>query len=361
MFGHFRPAPTQAAAIALTLLACGGGKRSAPVTVLGTPTDSVVTSFGEVSRAVWLGGKRWAVLAPGDDAVAIADFGTHQVHRLQGRGAEEIRNPATLFRGGDTLFVGDWALRRTTLWSLGGKSAGVIPASNAVRGVLPVARDTLGRFYYEMAPRPGPDGTGNRDSSAVVRASLDNPKPDTAARLAPADLAEVTSDAGRRFERRVFSGSDLWGALPDGSIWVARVYENRVAWRDRDGTWHKGEALPDRVLEVTRYDRELFLRKFPPELRSTAEQLPFAAIKPPFEAGLNGAAGEVWLEKSRAPADSTRRYHVVDRGGKLLREIQVHGRGRIVAVGNSDVLVASPSRNGVHLFTLAIPPEVATP
>ena len=126
-------------------------------------------------------------------------------------------------------------------------------------------------------------------------------------------------DAGRRFERRVFSGTDQWGVLPDGSLWVARVYHNRVDWRARSGTWTAGEPLPDRVLEVTRYDRELFLRKFPPELRSTAERLPFAPVKPPFEAGFTGPAGDVWLEKSRAPADSTRRYHVVDRQGRLLR------------------------------------------
>jgi hypothetical protein len=359
MFGH--PRPSLAAAIVLALLACGGGKPAAPVTVLGSPTDSVVTPVGEVSKAAWLGGERWAVLAPGNDAVAIADLGTHEVHRLGGRGAEEIRNPATLFRGGDTLFVGDWALRRTTLWTLQGKAVGAIPASDAVRGSLPLARDEAGRFYYELSPRPGPDGVGNRDSGDVVRTDSENGKPDTVARLAPADLAEVTGDAGRRFERRVFSGSDRWGALPDGAIWVARVYENRVQWRDRDGAWHKGEALPDRVLEVTRYDRELFLRKFPPELRSTAEQLPFAAIKPPFEAGLSGTGGDVWLEKSRAPADSTRRYHVVDRAGHLAREIQIRGQGRIVAVGKAEVLVAAPGRDGTHLLTFAVPPEVASP
>ena len=359
MFGHSRPALV--AAIALALPACGGAKPAAPITVLGAPTDSVVTPFGEISKAAWLGGERWAVLAAGDDAVAIADLGAHDVRRLGGRGSEEIRNPSTLFRAGDTLFVGDWALRRTTLWTLQGKAIGAIPAPDAVRGVLPVARDASGRFYYEMLPRPGPDGVGNRDSGAVVRATLDNARPDTVAHLAPADLAEVMGDAGRRFERRVFSGSDLWGALPDGAIWVARVYENRVVWRNADGTWHKGEALPDRVLEVTRYDRELFLRRFPPELRSTAEQLPFAAIKPPFEAGRSGTDGEVWLEKSRAPADSTRRYHVVDRGGRLQREIQIRGQGRIVAVANGEVLVASPARDGSHLLKFTIPPDVASP
>ena len=72
-------------------------------------------------------------------------------------------------------------------------------------------------------------------------------------------------------------------------------------WRSPDGEWVEGDPLPDRVLEVTQYDRELFYRKFPPELRATAERLPFAAVKPPFEAGFTSPAGTVWLEKSRAP------------------------------------------------------------
>ena len=359
MFGHLRH--WLAAAAALSALGCGKPKPPTPVVLLGPAADSVISQFGEVTDGVWLGGDRWGVLDPGNDAAATADLGTHKVHRLGGRGAEEIRNPASIFRAGDTLCVSDWGLRRTTLWTLDGRAVRAIPASAAQRGALPRARDAAGRFYYEISPRPGPDGLGNRDSGVVVRAAPGSATVDTLARLAPADLAEIVGDAGRRFERRVFSGSDRWGALPDGSVWVARVNDNRVDWRDPDGAWHKGEWLPDRVLEVTRYDRELFLRKFPPELRNTAEQLPFAPIKPPFESGLTGTNGEVWLEKSRAPVDSTRRYHVVDRQGRLLREIHVPGQGRIVAVGDGVVLVAVPARDGAHLLRFATPPETAAP
>jgi hypothetical protein len=62
-----------------------------------------------------------------------------------------------------------------------------------------------------------------------------------------------------------------------------------------------GDPLPDRVLEVTRYDRELFVRRFPAELRSTAEQLPFAPVKPPFEAGFTGPDGRGWWRRAGRP------------------------------------------------------------
>jgi hypothetical protein len=189
----------------------------------------------------------------------------------------------------------------------------------------------------------------------VLQTDASFERADTIARLAPLDIAEVQAEAGRRFERRVFSGSDRWGVLPDGSLWLARVYDNRVDWRGPDGRWSRGQPLPDRVLEVTRYDRELFLRKFPPELRRTAQELPFAAIKPPFEEALTGAGGDVWLEKSRAPADSSRRYHVVNRNGRLEREIRVPGHGRILAATANSLLVAEPTRQGIRLIRVGLP------
>jgi len=345
---------------ALVLLGCSGPKLAAPVVELPNTADTASAPYAEISEGTWLGGDRWAVLAPPDETVGIVDLASRKVTPLGGAKSREIRNPAAVFRQHDTLYVGDWGLRRTTLWTLDGRLVRFVPAADAARGVLPRARDGAGHFYLEMSPRPGPDGSGNQDSAAVVRTDPGFQHLDTVARLAPLDIAEVVGDAGHRFERRIFSGTDRWGVLPDGSLWIARVYDNRVDWRDPSGRWLRGMALPDRVLEVTRYDRELFLRRFPPELRPTAQQLPFAALKPPFEAGFTAPNGEVWLEKSRAPADSSRRYQVVNRQGHILREIRVPGRGRIVAVGENAVLVAEPAPDATRLLRFAVPQTTAS-
>jgi len=144
MFGHTHPGRGLSAAV-LALLACGEAKPEAPVVPLAPASDSVVAGIGEIGEGAWLGGNRWAVLAPAHDAVAIADLSSHQVRPLGGRGAAEIRNPSTIFRAGDTLYVGDWSLRRTTLWSLDGHAVRAIPAPDALRGALPRARDAAGR------------------------------------------------------------------------------------------------------------------------------------------------------------------------------------------------------------------------
>jgi hypothetical protein len=343
--------------LALLLTGCGENAPPAPVLELHSTADTIRTGFAETVDAAWLGGTRWAVVAPLDVMVGVLDFGTHRSSPLGRSG--EIRNPAQVFVARDTLYVGDWGLRRTSLWSLDGRLLRSIPAAALARGALPEARDDAGRFYLELAPPSGSDGSGNRDSAAVVVTDPEIARLDTLARLAPLDLAEVMGEAGRRFERRVFSGTDHWGVLPDGMLWVARVYHNRVDLRSPDGRWTEGQPLPDRVLEVTRYDRELFYRKFPPELRATAERLPVAPVKPPFEAAFSDPGGLVWLEKSRAPADSSRRYHVVDRQGRLQREIRVPGPGRILAVGDRFALVAERLREGTRFVLFQLPAATA--
>jgi hypothetical protein len=340
--------------LSLLLAACDPPP-PAPVAELSAGPDTASTGYAEIADAEWLGGDRWAVVAPLDVTVGVVSLHARRVAPLGGEGTREIRNPSIVFLARDTLYVGDWGLRRVSLWTRDGRFIRGLPAAASARGALPQARDDAGRWYLELKPAAGPDGSGNRDSALVIVASAGFERLDTAARLAPLDLAEVTGDAGRRFEPRALSGIDHWGVLPDGSLWVARVYENRVDWRGRDGTWVEGDPLPDRVLEVTQYDRELFYRKFPPELRATAEQLPFAAVKPPFEAGFTSPAGTVWLEKSRAPADSSRRYHEVDRAGHLIREIRVPGTGRIVAVGAEQALVAERVTDGTRFIGFPIP------
>jgi hypothetical protein len=343
---------------AVLLSACEESDQPAVVVQLTPAGDTLVAPYGEIAAASWLGSGRWALLAQAEEAVAIADFGRRVTRRL-GTNPQQLRNPSTLFFAEDTLYIGDWGLRRLGLWDPSGRFVRAIPASEIVRGTLPSARDSAGRFYLDLYPPPGPDGSGNRDSAALLQTNARLTSADTIARLAPFDIAEVIGNAGRRFERRVFSGEDQWGVLPDGSVWVARVYDNRVDWRSPQGGWTRGEPLPDRVLEVTRYDRELFLRRFPPELRRTAQELPFAAVKPPFEAGMTSPSGEVWLEKSRAPADSSRRYHVVDRSGQLIREIRLQGQGRVLALGPGIGLVAEPAAGGTRLIAMRFATNIA--
>lgn len=345
--------PRPAALLAgLTLAAaCTSGPTQVPVLSVVASGDSVIVPFAEATDAAWLDSNRWAVLLPGGPQVDIVDLAT--ASRAEMGGKPTLENPFSLFRAGDTLFSAEPFKRQLVVFTLTGTWVRNMPAEASVRGALPRARDGAGNFYTELRPPPGPDGSGNRDSAAVVE--LKGGAVDTVARLAPIDVAKVASPTGERFERRVFSGVDRWGVYPDGTVWLARVYHNRVDFRLPNGKVKKGDPLPDRVLEVTRADREAFVQKFPEELRSTAEQLPYAAIKAAFTSAFADQQGRVWLEGSRALADTVQRYNVVDRDGRLLFVAALPGSGRILAASPGSLLVADIQPTGIRLRAAPIP------
>jgi len=349
--------PTTVAA--LVSLACGGVGRSrraetVPAEPLPLAADTVVVPFSGIPEAGWLGGRRWVVVGADHDAAVVTDFGNKSVTPLGGPKNPELVKPFAVFAVGDTAYLADWGKQRVSIWSMDGKLLGTIPGPGQLRGILPKARDAAGQVYFEVPPHAGSDGSGLKDSAAVVRADPGLSRFDTLARLAPLDIAEINEARGKRYERYVFSGNDWWGVYPDGRLWVARVRLNRLAFI-RDRKERRGEPLPDPVLEVTRADREQYVNTFPEELRPMVQKLPFAAYHPPFERAFASRDGMVWLRKTRAATDSLRRYHVVDTAGMLARAFTTVGPGVIIAAGHESALLAEQFREGVRLMEVRIP------
>lgn len=334
------------------LYGCDAPGQDEPDPVLiGEGTDSVLITERAVPSGAFLGNGRWLVVAPDDGVVRLVDMGAADSAAAFGTAAE-FQHPHFVFSDQDTAYIGDWGRRRVTVWGPSGTLLDSIPAIAAASGALPYAVDAAGQLYAEVYPLPGE----TMDSGVVFRISPDLQRADTAALLAPYDLAEVREDRGVRMQRRALSGNDVWGVLPDGTVWVARVDQNRVDWVLPTGEVRRGSGQPDRVLEVTRADRELFVRQYPPDLRAEAERLPFAIVKPPFERGFTSAEGRVWLEKSRAIGDSVRRYHVVDREQGFLGELHLRGLGRILGAGGGAALVAETvPDSGTRLVLRPVP------
>ncbi|MEO8031115.1 MAG: hypothetical protein ABI765_09715 [Gemmatimonadota bacterium] len=337
------------------LSACAKPKPPVPVVDLRPTGDTVVTTITELPDAAWLGADRWALVDANQRVVSLAEFGSHKLSRLGGPKTDAYHNPFALFRSGDSLWVDDWGMRRATAWTLAGVLAGSVPAADPLRGALPRARDAAGQFYYEIHPLPKADGSGNRDSGAIVRTTPGLTRFDTVAQTSPPDLAPITDQDKTRFERRALSSIDRWGVLPDGTIWLARPGPNRVYWIAPGGKSVRGEALPDPVLPVTAEDREMFFRQFPPELRANAQHVSFAIVKPAFERAVAAPDGTIWLEKSRAYGDTLKQWQLVDRTGALQRVVRVRGDGILIGVTPDLVLLAEPYPDGHRLLTYRIP------
>jgi hypothetical protein len=343
------------------LLAACGEKRQVPMTDLGAPIDSLTLPYTYVSDAVHLGGDRWAFVAPNERVAVIADLASDSFLVLGGPRPGQYQEPFAIFKSGDSLYVSDWGKRSLTAWNTAGAFGRAIPATSFTRGALPRARDAQGRFYSAIHPPARADGSGIRDSAYIVMMSPDLQQADTIARLAPPDIAEVMGQSGRRYAPRAMSGRDEWGVLPDGTLWVARINQNRVDWRTPDGKWHRGDQLPDRVLTVEEDDRQRFLQQFPEELRSDAAQTPFAIIKPAFETGFADPAGNVWLVKSFSLMDSTRSAQVVNREGELVQQLEYRGFGRVAGTSGDRVLVAEMSDKGYRLLVYRVPAAAPAP
>jgi hypothetical protein len=344
--------------VIILLAGCGPDPRRRAESVgpeaLPVATDTILTPFGEVPEAAWLEGRRWVVVAVDHDAAVVVDFGHRSSTPIGGAGNKELKKPFGVFVVKDTAFIRDWSSGKLTAWADGITLAGSTAGPKETRGILPRARDAAGQYYYEVPPNAGPDGSGNRDSIAVVRSNSGMTRFDTVARLSPVEIQEVQRNSGKRFERIIFSGVDGWGVRPAGALWIARVHQNRVN-TIVNAKEKRGEPLPDPVLEVTQTDRRQFIQSFPEDLRNTVEDLPFAPIKPPFERAFDGPDGLVWLRKSRVATDSVRRYHVVDSTGTLSRVLTTIGRGVLIASSHESVLLAEQYSGGVRLMELRIP------
>ncbi|MGH7656792.1 MAG: hypothetical protein ACREL6_01065, partial [Gemmatimonadales bacterium] len=341
---------------ALAAPACDSPPPETEPVMLVAAADTIFIPHLEITQAAWIDDDHWVMIAPNEPAVLLADFSEGTA--TQFGTADAFQQPFSVFRSGDSLFVGDWARAQLTVWSLDGQLVDSIPASGAVAGHLPRARDGAGRFYVQRNPSPGPDGSGLLDSSWVVRGPADFATVDTVAQLAPRDVVEVSGQAGKRFEPRLLSGSDEWGAALDGSVWVVRVDQNRVEWRSPEGEWNRGPGLPDPVLTVEEGDRQLFLREFPEELRRNATQIPFAIVKPPFTAVVTDPDGELWIRKTAAYLDSTRLVQEVGRDGRLARQFRFPGYGQLMAAGRESILVVETWSQGVRVLRYELIPDL---
>jgi hypothetical protein len=339
----------------LAAIACSEPPPPVPVVKIAQTADTTVAPAILLSDARPLADGRWVVIAPVEFALHVVDFTARTAVPFPQLTQAEVPGPSTLMAAADTMLIGDWGLQRVTAWLVGQPRLEAIPIPEAAGGALPRARDAAGQWYFEGAVTPGRDGSGLGDSSRIIRSDAMLARFDTIAALSPPDLAVVQRDGGQRYERRVLSGRDRWGVLNDGTLWIARFRQNVVEWWNQDGTLRtKTKPLPDPILAVREMDRQIYLSRFPEEQRQTARTLPFAELKPPFEAAFATPDGRIWLFKSAPALDSVRTFQVVDSSG-VRAMVEVPSRGNALGVTSEWILMGEEFPDGVRLLRYPVP------
>ena len=341
---------------ALLVAACSAPKPPPPTVTVAPTADTVVVPVVSITAVSRLDDDRWVVLAPVGNQVDIVDFAAKSVTPFPGINKTEVPHPTTLIGLGDTIIVGDWGLARFTEWTLAGQRIAAWPAPDPLSRVLPRARDAAGQWYFQLSPDPKADGSGLLDSSVVVRSDPQLSHFDTVARLTPSDLTKVPTNNGFRYQRRIMSGDDAWGVLSDGTLWIARVFQNQIEWHRPGGAKVvRSPRLPDRVLSVTPMDRELFVQRYPEDQRDAVRNLPNSPIKPPFEHVFPVPGSRMWLAKSDTALSPVRHFQVVDSTG-VLYYVAVPSRGTALSIGPRWILMGEEFPGGVRLMRYATPP-----
>lgn len=320
--------------------------------------DTLVVPVVEITSAAARADGRWTLLAPLENQLYLADFGTRRIAPFPGITSTEVPHPITLIGLGDTIIVGDWGLRRFTEWSPDGRRLAAWPAPDTLHGALPRARDAAGQWYFEQSPDPQADGSGLVDSGAVVRTDPQLTRFDTLARLAPPELVRVVGVNGEHYQRRTMGGDDAWGVLPDGTLWVARVFQNQIEWH-HPGVKQvvRSPRLPDLVFTVSDMDREIYVRRFPEDQRQAARALPNVPVKPPFEHVFATRNGRLWLAKSDTALARIRHFQVVDKTGVLFN-VAVPSYGFALGVAGGFILMGEEFPGGIRLLRYPVPPEI---
>lgn len=317
------------------------------------PDGALSGSFGQPSAVVELAPGKVAFADSKDRRFLFGDFGSGSVSAA-GRHADTISatSPAGDHKlpgwvasiGGGQVALVDFAALRTTTWNAAGQPVRVL-ALPAVGGATPVLTyDSLGHGYkidYQSIVGGNEPGSPVRpDSIPLLRIDLGSGKVDTVARISAPEYGEARFGDQTQTVAKIFAPVDLFGVLPDGSLWVARGRSNSVDWRDAGGRWSRGTGRQYTPAPVTQADRDRVMARLKASGLPAVEPIvfPFAETKPPFEAALTRPTGEVWLQRPRASDDAPLVYDVVGRDGKWKREIAAPTGVLLLGFGQGDVV-----------------------
>jgi len=344
----------------LVLVGCSGHPKEVRL-VLDQPEAVLPGSFAQVSNVIEFRDGRLALADVRDRRFLFASFagridtiGIHTDTLWPGDpapGKHKLPGQVLHFRG-DTVALVDFAAQRTTIWNEEGKFLAVLP-TRPLGGTTnqALAYDTMGYAYKAdyRAVMGGlePGRSIAVDSAPVLRYAREDTVADTVARLRLPQFGDGKFGEEIKKVAVIFSPNDLFGVMPDGSLWVARASTNSLDWRSPSGTWTRGESFPYPKVRVTQADKDRFMDAAHRNgLPSAIDiQYPFADYKPPFLLGLSGRDHQVWLQRARPAGDSVPVYDVLGQDGRRLRVVQLPAGVMLEGFGKDGAVYAA-IRNG---------------
>lgn len=355
---------------------------------LTTPAAEFPEPFTSIRGIRELADGRVIVSDVQDKVVQIVDFRAGSATKVgrEGQGPEEYLLPASLFALPDgSALLQDMGNRRFLPIGADGKIGKPLsppqpPASTDQQGpgvrfgggmsMLISARgvDGRGNLYFQGLPLPPAEGEPAADSVPLMRWDRVKPSVDTVAWLpVPASQRPtVTRGAGgATMMVRIGTGGawpkqTQWSVAPDGRLAIVSPEPYQVSWltgRSRTA----GPVVAYNAPKVTEADRKAWIdqqsrtrpvmvtfggpgagRAAPQVAAPNPAEIEWPETLPAFsglDAVMMSPEGEVWVRRVLPASVRTTRYDVFDGQGRLIKEVTLKPRSRVIGFGRASAYV----------------------
>jgi hypothetical protein len=321
-----------------------------------------------------------------DGSVIVADFRDRTLQKIdlstgaatalsrEGSGPTEYLFPTGVYAfPGESTAIYDMGNQRYLLLDSAGKPVTTFRMDEGNSGggmmILRAASgaDDRGRLYYSTrGERRGGGMDGGppefSDSGRVVRYDRATRKFDTlGVVMVPKPNVQASGSSNSRsvsIRPVPMAPEDAWGVALDGRIGVARVVTDEVQWWLPDGRRVTGPPVPYTPVKMTDADKKAWQeqaarggimvnndngRMTVSPAQSTPQpidpSIQWPATKPPFPGNAVRIAptGELWELRSTPASDPLPLYYVFDASGKLVKQVRLPARTRLVAFGKNVV------------------------
>lgn len=324
----------------------------------GKPERTLAEGFSSVSGIRELSPTTAILVDAIERRIALVDFATGRVTNIgrAGGGPGEFQTPNSALTApkGETWVPDLLANKVHVVTSAGKLERSILAPANQPGTVTfqPRGIDNAGNLYVPLYGRR--DEAGGSDSLRVLRWNTASGRIDTVTRIA-SGFAAAGSGA-------VWTPVPNWVALPDGRVAVVQPSPYRVDFISAGGRVTRGPEQQIAPIRVTDAERNAYraaravaprnaeLSRTKDGARLTQDTRPlepvpdnaFPAMLPPFIGPTAARAtpeGHVWVQRSRAAADSIPKYDMFDGTGAVVGTVLLRPRSGVVGFGAGTVYV----------------------